>query len=169
MEHAKELVCPCCKVERPAKEIVKLEEGLYQCRICIMLNKEPVYGDPRTKEEIAKETVKPKPKVVKPVPKKEHTSEFCPGCLTNKLIEAFTENGKVYRFCNECRTNEIELMNERARRLLGNGLFSNISFTLGRCYRCGHIGDIRKDFDIDVKSATGFRPYCKSKCNGRRG
>lgn len=165
-------VCPSCNQERPEKDILNFGPDVYQCRICMMLNKETVKGPLLTRSELnalkaAKKDARTKPQA-KPV-KKEPTSATCPGCLKSKDIEGFkTSTGVVYRFCNTCRDNEIKLGDERAKRLLGGGLFSNVSMTVGRCINCGHIGNIETDFPVDVTKPTGYKPYCFNKCEGRR-
>jgi hypothetical protein len=169
------VICPSCHVERPANEVqlVDKDKNYYQCRICIMLNRPCVPGIPKTQQQLDDEKAakeRARAKVAEPkVPKKEPTAATCPGCLKSKRIEDFKgANSLVYRFCNQCRENETKLGDERAKRLLGGGIFSGVSMTLGRCINCGHIGEIQKDFPVDVSQPTGYKPYCLNKCEGRR-
>lgn len=170
-----EVVCPCCKVERPVAEVICVDEksNFWQCKICIMLAKEPtVPGKPKTKAEIEafrEAILARKADANRPKPKIQATSATCPGCLKVLTIDSFTgSNKKVYTHCNQCRENNIKLGDERAKRLLGGGLFSGVTATLGRCYQCGHTGEISKDFPVDTKSPTGYKHYCIKKCGGRR-
>lgn len=166
-------VCPSCKQERPEEDILRFGPDEFHCLICMMLGKPVVKGPLLTSEEFAAQrkasreqcSVRPEIKVVK----KEPDSSFCPGCLKSKDISEFkNKTGSTYKFCNECRENEIKLGDERTKHLLGGGLFSAVSVTLGRCINCGHIGNIETDFSIDTSKPTGYKPYCLNKCGGRR-
>lgn len=170
-----EVVCPCCKVERPVKEVICVDEkeNYWQCKICIMLHKEAtVPGKPKTKAELVafKEAITArKLGMNRPKPKEEPKSAVCPGCLkTLDIIDFKGVGGKTFSHCNCCRDNNIKIGDERAKRLLGGGLFSGVSMTLGRCIQCGHTGQITTDFPVDTKEPTGYKRYCLKKCGGRR-
>lgn len=160
-----EVVCPCCKVERPATEVRCVDDvqNLWQCKICIMLDKAPCNPGNPFKPKVVKEVA---PKILKV--KVEPVNANCPGCLKTKAMKDFTLNHVIYSHCNECRDNNIQLESERAKRFLGGGLFTSLSFTLGRCIQCGHTGEISKDFPLDKKSPTGYKHYCTRKCGGKR-
>lgn len=162
-------ICPTCEMERPLKEIVLAGNNLYQCKICMMLNKKPKAGKVLTKEEHEKRKLQRQKKVETPVVKKERKTAFCPGCLKALALAEFKIGKTVFRFCHKCREDEINLQDERTKRILAGGILSSVSFRLAKCLRCGHIGDITKDFELDDKSPTGYNPYCKAKCSGRRG
>lgn len=169
------LVCPCCKQDRPESEIFNIDKGdnLWQCKICIMLNKIPLKGTPCPREEydarrrvnatMAMRTTNDVKESGK-IPRKNKT---CPGCLKNLPTGAFLGHGlREFRFCAVCRDEQLQIDSERAKLLLGGGLFGSVKKTLARCHLCGWIGDVGK-FNIDIETPTGIKHRCPEGCKGK--
>ena len=169
------LVCPCCKQDRPENEIIRIddERNLWQCKICIMLNKEPCKGTPCSRAEYearrklgagmamrTTSTVKTTGKVV---------TDFkdCPGCLKKLPRGAFLGKGlREFRYCLKCRDEQIAVDSERAKKLLGGGIFGTMKKVVARCHLCGWIGDV-ESFSVDTESPTGIKHRCPDGCKGK--
>lgn len=162
-------VCRSCRQDRPESDMMKVDTNSHQCKICVMMSKPVIAGPLMTRAEIDERNRLNKEKLnVAQAPKLEQiVNPTCPGCLKIKTADKFMAGKHTYRFCNECRANEIALNDERTKNFIG-GLFSGMDKTLGRCINCGFTGELERDFPVGVTEPTGFKPYCIKKCEGRK-
>lgn len=173
------LVCTSCNMERPRRNFLIIEnDGVtytHHCSACAMLGKEQkalpvkvavdIAAEVRKidKEERAAKRAKVKKEKAPGIPGKE----VCPNCCILKPDAEFERDGKKYLHCNVCRDERIAVNNERIKTHLGFHLSTDAN--LGRCYRCGFVGNLEQEFKVDVRSETGRSHYCIKRCKSKRG